>query len=127
MMPFIVSRLSPGLGDDAQTFAGVDLLAQRPPPPFVVEIPADRLLDAALESLERAPAEFALELGRVDGVAPVVSRPVGDEGDKGFVRAGHRAKPVEDGADPHHDIDIAAFVAAADVVFFANPAARRDE
>src|SRR6516225_3872049 len=103
MMPFIAepvraSNLRSGLGDDAEALAGVNLLAQRPPPPFVVEIPAHRLVDAGLERLERAPAEFALKLGRVDGVALVVPGPVGDEGDEGFVRARHRAKAVEDGA-----------------------------
>src|SRR6185437_15716625 len=86
---------SPGVGDDSETLAGVDLLPQRAPPPFVVEIPAHRLLDAGLEGLERAPAELALELARVDRVAPIVPRPVGDERDQRFVGARPRAKLVQ--------------------------------
>ena len=62
------------LGVIAEALAGVNLVAQRAPPPFVVEIPAHRLARARLEDLARPPAEFALDLGRVDGVAQVVRR-----------------------------------------------------
>ena len=81
MMPFMVqlrsSSRAAGVGEHAQAFAGIDLVAQRPPPPFVVEVPANGLFDAGVEILLRPPAELLLELGRVDGVAEVVARPVG--------------------------------------------------
>ena len=40
---------------------------------------SDGLAQAGLEGLRRRPAELALDLGRVDGVAAVVAGPVGDE------------------------------------------------
>src|ERR1700734_763786 len=67
----------PGLGDHAETLPRVDFVPERAPPPLVVEIPAHRLLNPALESFVRTPAELAFELGGVDRVAEIVPRPVG--------------------------------------------------
>src|SRR5579864_398093 len=117
----------PGLGDDSKTLAGVDLLSQRTPPPLVVQIPAHRLLDAGVEGLERAPAELTLELARVDRVALIVPRPVGDKRDERLVGARPRAKLIQDQADALDDIDVAALVAAPDIVFLADPASRHNE
>jgi hypothetical protein len=51
-------------------------------PVLVGEVPLDGLADAGLEGLGRAPAEFALDLAGVDGVAAVVAGAVGDVGDE---------------------------------------------
>src|ERR1700733_12953362 len=108
MMPFICgescSSLShcPGLGDRAETLAGVDFVPERAPPPLVVEIPAHRFLDPALERLLRAPTKLAFELGWVDRVAEIVPRPIGDKGNEGIVRVWPRAKLIEDSADSSH-------------------------
>ena len=83
-----VTRCRTVSGDDAEAFAAVDAGADALPPGAVVEIPADRPRQAALDALLRRPAELALDLARVDGVAEVVAGAVGDEGDQ--VRAGCR-------------------------------------
>src|SRR6185437_4113076 len=60
-------------------------------PVGVVEIPAHRLFKRSLEALSRPPAEFALELGRIYGIAPVVSGPVFHEADLVGIRPAVRA------------------------------------
>ena len=54
-------------------------LLGRAPPGLVGDVPVDRLLEPLGEvGVGRPPAELALELGRVDGVAAVVAGAVGD-------------------------------------------------
>ena len=54
-------------------------LLGRAPPGLVLDVPVDRLLQALGEvGVGRPPAELALELGGVDGVAAVVAGAVGD-------------------------------------------------
>src|SRR5947209_6745541 len=78
------------------------------PPLAVVAIPLDRRLEpAAVERVVRRPAEVA-HLRRVDRVAPVVARAVGDHAHE----VGARAGEVEDAT---HDIHVLALL-AADVV-----------
>ena len=57
-------------------------------------IPVDRLRQAALETLRRRPAELALDLGGIDGIAAVMARPVGDEADQVAVASGRRRAAV---------------------------------
>src|SRR3546814_15055348 len=64
---------------DPQPVAGIAPVADRRPPPAIVEIPVDRLREPAGKALLRPPAQLALDLRRVDRVAPVVPRPVGDD------------------------------------------------
>src|SRR5271166_6843021 len=128
MIPFIALPAPDCFGrwlllQNAEALAGIDLVAQRPPPPFVVEIPPHRLLNAGVEGFERLPAKLALELRRVDGVAQIVPRAVRDELDERFVRTLHRPQFVEDGADALDDVNVAPLVAPADVVFLADPPA----
>ena len=52
---------------------------------------------------------------------------VGDELDQLLVRTVGRRQPVEHVADAPHDIDVAALVAAADIVGLAEPAALGDQ
>ena len=59
--------------------AGLGGLLGRAPPGLVLDVPVDGLLQALGEvGVGRPPAELALELGAVDGVAAVVARAVGD-------------------------------------------------
>ena len=59
--------------------AGLGGLLGRAPPGLVGHVPVDRLLEPLGEvGVRRPPAELALQLGRVDGVAAVVAGAVGD-------------------------------------------------
>src|SRR5262245_49160116 len=116
-----------GLREQPEALAGINLLAQGAPPPLVIEIPSYRLLDSRLERLFRTPTEFRLEFGGVDRIAPIVTRPVSDEGNQRGVGLGGRAQAVENRADRLHDIDVAPLAAAADIVFLAHGAAPHDE
>ena len=51
----------------------------------IVEIPAHGFADPGLESLNRFPAEFRAAFRSVDCIATIVTRPVGNERDQGFV------------------------------------------
>jgi hypothetical protein len=77
----------------AEPFAGITLLADRPPPPFVGEIPIDGARETGLEGFLRLPAEIAFDLRGVDGVAPVMARAVGDETDLVTITPAARARP----------------------------------
>src|SRR5258708_7682410 len=61
-------------------------LAQRPPPPVIVEVPLDGLLDPRIEIFLSAPTKLGLEFGCVDRVASVVSWPVDNELNQPFTR-----------------------------------------
>jgi hypothetical protein len=80
-----------------------------------------------LEALLGAPAELALDLGRIDRVAAVVAGAVGDEGDELAPAAavGERALGVEHVADRLDDLQVGALGAAADIVAFADRALRQ--
>ena len=59
--------------------AGLGGLLGRAPPGLVLDVPVDRLLQALGEvGVRRPPAQLALELRAVDGVAAVVAGTVGD-------------------------------------------------
>lgn len=59
--------------------AGLGGLLGRAPPGLVLHVPVDRLLEPLGEvGVRRPPAQLALELGGVDGVAAVVAGAVGD-------------------------------------------------
>jgi hypothetical protein len=55
-------------------------------PVGIVEIPSDRLANAAFERFGRPPAKFSLDLAGIDRVASVVARPIGYEGDLVAIR-----------------------------------------
>src|SRR5690606_17938627 len=111
----------------AQTLAVIDTVAQRAPPPLVLNVPAHRLLDAGVEVFLRAPAELGLELGSIDCIARVMARAVSDELNQPVVRSPLWLHLVEDLADAAHHVDVAALVAAPDIVLLADPAARADQ
>ena len=90
------------------------------PPVAVLKIPLNRLLDAVFELRLRLPAEFVVNLRRVDGVAAVMALAVRDVLNQVLALA----EFLEDGLD---DIDIGAFIVAADVVNLADTALLQDE
>src|SRR5271163_1589887 len=65
-----------------ESLAMVPLRPDRLPPPTVLKIPGDRLAKPAVKVLGGLPAQLAPDLGDVHGVAPVVSRSIGDEADQ---------------------------------------------
>ena len=90
------------------------------PPSLMLEIPLDRLLDAVLELRLRLPAEFRVDLRRVDGVAAIVAFAVGDVLDEVF----GLAELLEDGLD---DVDVGALIVATDIVDLADAALLQDQ
>src|SRR5690606_5465273 len=75
----------------------------------------------AIEGFFRRPSKVGNELGGVDRITSVMSRPVGDEADQVAVArtAGARAALVEQVADRLYDLKVAALVSAADIVALA--------
>ena len=86
-------------------------------PLLVVKVPADCLFYAFLKLQARLPAEFALQLARVDGIAHIVALAVGDVGDEVHVFA---LFPSEQAVDcVYHnldDVNVLPFVEATYVV-----------
>ena len=81
------------------------------------KIPVDRPADAVGKARLRQPAELRVDLRGVDGIAQVMSLPVGDVGDEAFGLS-------ELAADQAHDVDVAHLVVTADVVHLTDaPAA----
>ena len=95
-----------------------------PHPVLVVEIPLDGFADAGLEAFRRFPTELAVDFCGVDGVAAVVARAVGDEGDLVLVELaiGAWREFVEECANGVHDIKVRFFIPTADVVGLAHAA-----
>src|SRR5581483_2656512 len=54
-------------------------------PRIVLQVPLNGFADSALKGFARLPSEFAFDLRCVHGVAAIVPRAVGDEGDQLFV------------------------------------------
>lgn len=90
------------------------------PPVAVLEVPLDRLLDTVLELRLRLPAEFRVNLRRVDGVAAVVALAVSDVLDEVF----GLAELLEDGLD---DVDVGTLIVAADIVDLADATLLQDQ
>ena len=89
---------------------------------MALQIPVHGLGDAGFERFQRSPAEFLGPSCGVNGVAPVVAGPVGDETDQPFVRRVFRAALIQQRANLFDNVDIRPFIAAADVVGLAQPA-----
>ena len=90
-------------------------------PFLVIEVPAHRLLDAFFELEARFPAQFLLELGRIDGVAGVVAKAIRHISDELHVLAfGAAEEPVNGLDDDLDDVNVLPFVESADVVRLGN-------
>ena len=97
-------------------------------PLFIIEIPLYCFLDAFLKLEARLPSQFSLQLGGVDGIAGIVSRSVGDEGDEVEVLALLPSEQPVDGLyDNLDDVDVLPLVEASDVVCFGNASVVEDD
>ena len=102
----------------SEAFAPVGTVEDGFGPPAVVQVPEDGLADASLEGFLRLPAELALYLARVDGVATVVAWAIGDKGNLFFVL--HAVFPgaefVEETAKRADDVDICPLAVSPNVI-----------
>ena len=110
---------------DAEAFAAV-ALPQRAPPPFIGDVPLHGGVEPVFETDFGGPLQLALQLARIDRVAPVVAGPVLDARDEAPVRRAAGSQPVEAVADRGGDGDVGPFARCADVVLLARSAARQD-
>jgi len=80
--------------------------------------------DAALETMRRLPAQFALQLAGIDRVAAIVAGAILHIGNKRLVLApiGQRLLGIEQCADRLHHRNVVALGIATHVVRFAHPA-----
>src|SRR5579885_1757001 len=88
-----------------------------------MEVPFYCFCNPALEIFFRTPAELPLQLGSIDGVAFIVTRPIRDKTDSspaGACRA--RRKLVKQVANGFDHMQIGALVAAANIVGLADHA-----
>src|SRR5579863_9306009 len=129
MMPLRgVMRDAGRLAGAPEPLAGIALGGNLRAPSPVGQVPVDRFGEARLKRLERLPTELALNLRAVDGVAPVMARPVRHELDEGFMRAGGpRSLRIEEGADHLDDPQVGHLVDSTDVVGFARATPPEDE
>ena len=101
---------------ETESVAGVDSLSQRLPPFLVIQVPKHGFSKAGLESLQCSPAEFFLDLGRINRVAPVVTRPVRNKADQLASRGTLRIKIVNKVANGIDHLQIRALAAPSDIV-----------
>src|SRR6266545_6310649 len=91
----------------------------------MVEIPGDRFGEPVRQRAPRRPAERALGLGGIDGVAEIVTGAVVDEADlRGVARSiGAWPEPIENAAQHLDQREIGNVGARAEQVFLAGLAA----
>ena len=95
-------------------------IQNRLPPGAIVKIPANRLFDAGFEGFLRAPAKLALDFRGVDGIAPVMSGPVGDKCDQPAARlVARRQRLIELAANRLDGMQVCPLVLAADIIGLA--------
>src|SRR5690606_21413137 len=106
----------------AEALHAIAAIQHAPDPVLARQIPVDRTRETGLEGFGRPPAEFALDLRRIDRVAAIVSRPVPDVADERLALAavGQRLAFVEQGTYGLHDMDVLALGIAAHVVDLAD-------
>ena len=89
-------------------------------PLFVSQIPIDCFLESFLEGQRRSPAQLALQLRRIDGIAEVVSGTVGYESDELLALALRTPEfSVHNIAQKPDEVDVFPLVVAADIVCVA--------
>src|SRR6185312_13988279 len=76
-LPMTNIRMHVSSVNETKSLAVVELLAQRPPPIAVVEVPADGLFDSGFEGFSCTPAKLGFEFAGIDGVTKIVTRTVG--------------------------------------------------
>src|SRR5258708_3601010 len=93
-------------------------------PFLIVEVPADRLAQTALERFLRLPTKLALDLARINPVAPIVAGPILHESDLlpiGLAVAAGLAL-VKDVTYEMHHLKVRLLVRGADIIGLARPA-----
>ena len=75
-------------GSDPDPLCVITALKDRTPPVTALEIPRNGFFNAGFKALAGVPAKLGFNLRRVDGITPVVARPVMDES---YQRASGRA------------------------------------
>ena len=83
------------------------------PPLTIIEIPLDGLLDAVLKLSLRQPAQFVVDLGRIDGITHIMTLTVANMGNQAL-------RLAQLLADDLYDFDVLLLVVTADVVNFTN-------
>src|ERR1700721_3102579 len=97
----------------------------------MLNIPADRLLYPRFERLLGAPAKLGFQLCSIDGIALIVTGPVGDIGYEATMIGVGGPQFVPTRADLPDNVNVALLVPAADIVgfskrpFFQHQAKRR--
>lgn len=90
------------------------------PPLLIVQIPLNGLFDTVCKLCLRQPAQFVVDLGRVDGIAHIVALTVGDIGNQTLRLAQFLADQLD-------NVDVLHLVVAAHIVDFADLAVVDDE
>lgn len=93
---------------------------QGAPPCFVVKIPAYGSLQPLLQRDRGTPAKFRPDPRRIDRIAQVMSRSIGDEGYQPVMWRPLRVHLIQNAADHPYQIDVPRLVLAADIVASAN-------
>lgn len=94
----------------------------------MIEVPSDCLFYSLFELEGWFPAEFILQLGRIDGISKIVPSAVGDESNEVEAVTFRVAEDTVYGADHHLDeVDVPPFVETSDVVGVAVLALVEDE
>ena len=89
----------------------------------MVKVPSDGFFNAFLELEGGLPAEFILQLGRVDGISEIMSCTILDECDEREAVAFWMAEDAVDRIDHDFDqVDVLPFVESADIVCLTVPA-----
>src|SRR5690606_19117765 len=91
------------------------------PPRIIGEIPIDGRGEGVLKAPARPPADLALDFRRIDGIAEIVTRTIFHEADRFAIRTAvfARRPPIEVIANGRHHGEIAALIAASDIVALA--------
>src|SRR5258708_5927750 len=117
MMPFNIADCGLRIADSkphAQTFTIIRAPLHGVTPVAVLEIPLHRFPQAVFDGVTGGPSKLAANFRRVDGVAAIVPRAIGDEGLQRPPAFAARPRLVDDVADAVDDLEIRPLVAAAD-------------
>ena len=101
---------------EPESVASVDRLSQRLPPFLVVQVPKHSFPKTGLEGLECSPTQFVLDLSRINRIAPVMPRSIGNKAYQLPSRGTARGKIVEKIANGIYHFQIRALTAPTDVV-----------
>src|SRR6185436_13429834 len=107
---------------EAESFSIVASRLYALAPIAMLDVPPHRVAQAVFERMPRRPAELAADFRGIDRVAPIVPRPIGNECPQFATTRRRWCKSIDRVANPIDDLEVGAFVAAADIVLFAQPA-----